>query len=58
MDAYHKEPVTRSAPRWAWDVIDETLAADARSSAFDPALREEVQSALDAMVDACENPEG
>ena len=46
--------VTRSAPTWAWETIDETLAMDARSSAFDETLRREIQAALDAMIQASE----
>jgi hypothetical protein len=45
------ELITRSAPQWAWDVIDETLAMDAQSSAFDPELRDEIDAALAAMTD-------
>ena len=44
--------ITRQAPAWAWDIIDETLATDARSSAFDAATRGEIGAALDAMQDA------
>jgi hypothetical protein len=45
--------VTRSAPQWAWDIIDETLDCDANSSAFDPSLREQIQDAIEAMEDDC-----
>ena len=45
------ELLTRSAPRWAWDIIDETLHMDISSSAFDKGLREEIRSARDAMED-------
>lgn len=48
------EIVTRSAPRWAWDTIDETLALDAHSPAFDPKLREAIAGALEAMIEASE----
>ena len=51
---YETEPVYRSTPRWAWEVIDETLAMDARSSAFDPKLRETIRVALHAMIMSCE----
>jgi hypothetical protein len=44
--------ITRQAPAWAWDIIDETLAADARSRAFDAATRNEIGAALDAMQGA------
>ncbi len=50
---YQNELVDRCAPRWAWEVIDETLAADALSSAFDPTLRQQIQLALEAMIQAC-----
>ncbi len=53
---YQDEIVIRSAPRWAWDTIDDTLFADAQSGAFDAALREEIHAALEAMVTSCENP--
>ncbi len=56
-DAYQKEIVLREAPRWAWDVIDETLAMDAISSSFSKELREVIDSALQAMINACEHPE-
>ena len=39
----------RHAPKWAWDTIDETLALDAESSAFDLALRREIDAALNEM---------
>lgn len=52
---YNAEVITRSAPRWAWDLIDETLDFDSRSSAFDAALRERLQKALRAMIAACED---
>lgn len=52
-DSYDDEMVTRAAPRWAWYIIDDTLACDASSSAFDPALRKQVSQALTAMVLTC-----
>ena len=54
---HHTTLITRSAPAWAWSVIDETLAMDAQSSAFDPELREKIGRALQAMLDACEADE-
>lgn len=48
------ELVTRSAPRWAWDIIDETLAMDERSKSFSAELREEIGAANTAMALACE----
>lgn len=54
---YENELVTRSAPRWAWEVIDETLDMDSRSSAFTPELRLQIQEALEAMIEATENGE-
>jgi hypothetical protein len=42
-----QEIVTRRAPRWAWDTIDETLENDANSSAFSKELRDEIQDAID-----------
>lgn len=49
------EIVTRSAPRWAWEIIDETLDADSRSKAFDPNLRAMIRAATVAMQLACES---
>lgn len=34
----------------AWDTIMETMAMDAESSAFDQALRDEIQDAIDAVA--------
>ena len=42
-------PVTRSAPQWAWDIIDQTLALDAQSGAFSRDLREDIARAIEAM---------
>ena len=52
-----REIVTRSAPRWAWDVIDETLAMDAKAGNFDPGLRRQIEEAFAAMIASCENPD-
>lgn len=51
------EVVTRCAPRWAWDLIDETLSLDANSKAFDRDLRQDIERAQNAMVCASEHPE-
>ncbi len=51
------EIVTRSAPRWAWDLIDETLAADSCSPAFDLVWRGAIRGALDTMITVSENPD-
>lgn len=48
------ELVTRSAPAWAWEIIDETLAMDERSKAFSADLRENIGAANTAMMLACE----
>lgn len=53
-DTYNTELVTCSAPRWAWDTINETLAMDAESKAFSQELRDEIAAAIDAMIAACE----
>lgn len=45
------EVITRSAPRWAWDLIDETLAMDAKSRAFSQELREEISRAHSAILE-------
>lgn len=52
--SYEDECVDRSAPRWAWEIIDATLAADATSKAFDSNLRKQISDALAAMIQACE----
>lgn len=41
--------ITRTAPAWAWDIIDETLDMDSQSNAFDRNLRQEIAAALKAM---------
>lgn len=51
---YEQEIITRSAPRWVWELIDETLAIDAESLAFDKDLRQRIGRALDVMVESCE----
>lgn len=43
------ELVTRTAHRWAWATVDETLALDAKSKSFSAELREDIQKAIDAM---------
>ena len=44
-----KPLILRAAPQSAWDTIDETLYADAQSSAFDPKLRKQITKALAAV---------
>ncbi len=51
-DAAGDELVYRIAPAWAWTIIDETLALDARSAAFDGELRARIAEAVAAVVDA------
>jgi len=51
------EMVTRQAPRWAWELIDETLANDAQSTSFDAETRGDVSAAFTAMLVACEDPD-
>lgn len=46
------ELVTRSAPAWAWDMIDETLLKDMVSKAFSPELRKQIFEAHTAMAEA------
>jgi hypothetical protein len=48
------EIVSRAAPAWAWELIDETLAMDAQSKAFDEDTRKAVGRALAAMILASE----
>lgn len=55
VDDYAAEAVSRSAPRWAWEIIDETLEADSMSSAFDPNLRAMIRASTVAMQLACES---
>ena len=47
--AVDADRVTRTAPQWAWDIIDQTLALDSQSGAFSLDLREDIARALDAM---------
>ncbi len=54
---YDDEEVTRCAPRWAWEVIDETLRIDSQSSACTTELREAIGKAYLAMCDCCERAE-
>lgn len=54
MAEYMDEIVVRQAPRWAWDLIDETLELDSRSRNFDPELRADIRTALHAMMIASE----
>ncbi len=51
---HEDEIVVRVAPRWAWEIIDETLAMDANSKAFGRELRDQISDAYDAMILACE----
>lgn len=54
MADHMNEIVSRSAPRWAWELIDETLAMDAKSKAFSADLRGQISAATYAMGLACE----
>lgn len=54
---YNKEVVTRCAPRWAWELIDETLEKDSQSKSFDKNLREQIENAIRGMDLSTENPE-
>lgn len=51
---YMDEIVVRSAPRWAWDTIDETLFMDSQARNFDSSLRDEIHAANQAMIQASE----
>lgn len=46
--------VTLRLPQKAWNLLAETLAMDAESGAFDPALRREILKALEKVQDAGE----
>ena len=54
MSDYENETITVCGPRWAWDVIWETLQTDMRSTAFDPELRQQITRAHDAGIEASE----
>lgn len=43
---------TFTGPVWAWGQVWETLEMDAHSTAFDPALRQQIQDAIDAIKEA------
>ena len=45
-------PVQWTLPRWAADLIRETIAMDSRSGAFDPELRQELSEALGGIKEA------
>lgn len=50
----HRRPrrdtiTTRTAPRWAWDIIDQTLELDQESAACTPDLRADIGRAYAAM---------
>jgi hypothetical protein len=47
---FHDELVSRAAPRWAWEIIGQTLACDAQSKSFDAETRADVDAALKGMV--------
>ena len=49
IDAYLDEVVTRRAPRWAWEIMDETLSMDMCSPAFGQELRDEIMRACKAV---------
>ncbi len=54
-EPYQAEIVTRCAPRWAWDIIDNALNLGTFERG--PTINERIdtQGALQAMVDACES---
>jgi len=54
-EAMNNELVDRVAPRWAWDIIDETLRMDANSKAFDEGLRKDINAATTSIEVACGN---
>ena len=54
-DPYMDEIVVRTAPRWAWEIIDETLDLDRHSIAFSKDLRQSISEGIHAMNMACEN---
>lgn len=54
MSDYENETITVCGPRWAWDVIWETLQADMQSIAFDPELRLQITRAYKAVIEASE----
>ncbi len=48
------EQVTIRLPQETWEKLRETLELDAKSSAFDPKLREEIREALDQVEGVAE----
>ena len=58
MAEYQDEIVSRAAPRWAWDIIDETLCQVTQPfDRFSGERRDKIDRAFDAMVGACEKGE-
>lgn len=55
---YENELVDRAAPRWAWDIIDETLAMDAQSKAFTAEEQAAIEAANLAMIRALYTDDG
>lgn len=49
MDGKEQEQQTFTGPRWAWDIIWETISNDTRSKAFDANLRAEIKKAEGAI---------
>ena len=49
--------VDRSAPRWAWDIIDETLSLGSCATNFDPSRRAEIRDAVNGMTAASADPD-
>ena len=49
IDAYLDEIVTRRAPRWAWEIMDEIISMDMCSTANGLAYREQILKACKAV---------
>ncbi len=49
-----KKMVTLRLPQKSWELLAETLTLDAKSKAFDKALRRRIREALDQVQDVCE----
>lgn len=52
--AHEDQLITRSAPKWAWQILDETIGMDARSTAFSADLRADIVAASIAVQLACD----
>lgn len=54
ISSYENEVITRSAPRWAWDIIDDVLAQTEDAAIFPADYYEQLGKALNAVITSCE----